>query len=102
MNPIKATIIQAILTLAYGCGGASTVHVTWVPPVEREDGTMIQLSEIMSYNVRHKHPSGQSIYETNKMSAQIPILPGLNEYSVQTVDTEGRESEWSKPIVFLR
>lgn len=105
-----------VLILAFplvGCSGgdgsarASVAALSWVAPSEREDGSVLSLSEIAGYRIYYGVESGnyQGQIDVNDGSAVQAQISGisLGKYFVAltTVDTEGRESSFSTEVVVV-
>jgi len=89
-----------------GVNGISTsMHVSWVAPAERDDGTGLSLSEIAGYRIYYGTTQGdyQNHININDGSAAHVTLDNLDSgvyYVVlTTIDTEGLESTFSSEIV---
>ncbi|PCI06685.1 MAG: hypothetical protein COB77_06260 [Gammaproteobacteria bacterium] len=85
---------------------SSTVNITltWTAPVEREDNSTLTLSEIAGYKVYYGSMQGQydnsiNINDGNTESYTFTDFPADTYYFViTTVDTEGRESQYSTEV----
>jgi hypothetical protein len=79
--------------------------MSWVAPAEREDGTPLALSEISGYRIYYGTKSGVyqgQIYidDGSATQKQLSGIPSGAYYAVvTTIDTEGRESQYSSEIV---
>ena len=87
-----------------GSTAAGEITLSWVAPVEREDGTPISMAEIAGYRV-HIGPSQGNytnqidINDSNTMQATLSNLPAGVYYIVVTAfDTDGRESAFSQEV----
>lgn len=85
-------------------GGGNTL-IKWVAPSEREDKTGLSLSQIAGYRIYYGVESG--VY-TEQVGINDPsateyavediLMPSIKYFVVMTtIDTEGRESNWSRP-----
>ena len=80
------------------------VSVSWVAPVEREDGSVISMAEIVGYRVYCGDTSGDYAYQVDIAdSATMDIaLDGLAAgtyyFVVTVVDINGRESGFSPEV----
>ena len=105
-------IFAAVQLAACSSGGdtgsaASQALMTWVAPSEREDGTPISMTEIAGYRVYYSDAQGsyQSQFEINDpydvdvSSVDLKLASGTHYVVVTTVDTNGRESAFSKEVV---
>lgn len=83
---------------------ASSLSLSWVAPVEREDNTPISLTEISGYRIYYGISKGQysSSVDINDGSATsytfMNLTGGSYYFVVTTYDTEGRESLYSAEI----
>lgn len=80
-----------------------TVTVSWTAPQTRADGTPMVLSEIGGYRVYYGTQTGIYTDEVDiddGTAEQVTVETGSGDYFfvVTTVDTEGRESEFSQEI----
>ena len=93
-------------TLSGGVGGATTqgVALSWVAPVEREDGTPISMAEIGGYRVYYgtsqgKYTKNVDIADRTTMQATLSNLTTGTYYIVMTTyDVDGRESVFSQVV----
>jgi hypothetical protein len=87
-----------------GGGSGTTSGLSWVAPTEREDGTALPLSAIAGYRIYYGLGSGVYNYQidVNDPTAtqdQLPSLfPGKYFIVMTTIDTDGRESEFSQEV----
>ena len=88
-----------LLLLFSGSVFADTATITFTPPTEREDGTLLPANEIGGYNV----------FVNGVINETSPLLPtatgftldlpsGAHTVTVTTMDTDGRESLFSIPV----
>ena len=83
------------------------INLSWAAPAEREDNSTISLSEIAGYQVFYGKAQGQytSNVTINDSTATGYTLANLSTgtyYLVMTtLDTEGRESQFSSEIVIV-
>lgn len=77
----------------------ASASVSWVPPMEREDGAKLNSTEICCYRV-YSRLTGETKYkllaEVTKLGVQIELESGEYELVVTTVDTGGIESKFSE------
>ena len=79
--------------------------LSWAAPAEREDNSSILLSEISGYQVFYGTVQGQytssvTINDATATSYTLTNLPTGTYYLVMTtLDTEGRESQFSPEVV---
>lgn len=80
-------------------------RLSWAAPAEREDNSSILLSEISGYQVFYGTVQGQytssvTINDATATSYTLTNLPTGTYYLVMTtLDTEGRESQFSPEVV---
>ena len=83
---------------------AQNINISWVPPVEREDGTPITMAEIAGYRVYYgtsqgKYTNNVDIADRTTMQATLSNLTTGTYYIVMTTyDMDGRESVFSKVV----
>lgn len=84
---------------------ASTGNVTlrWVAPSTRSNGTSLSLSQISGYRIRYGTAPGS--YTRSAMNSDGDtahtvrgLAPGTYYFVVNTVDTSGRESGYTRPV----
>lgn len=82
---------------------AGAVTLSWQPPTERCNGDAMPAEEIAAYIIRW----GNNIYMTSMLKVDghlteytvYDLTPNTTYYfSIQTVDTEGRHSSFSKTV----
>ena len=107
---MKKFLLLLLLLVSFNVN-ALTVNLSWVPPVEREDNTPITEAEIAGYNVYYTDTvSGDYINSVfvagGSTRSHVLQMSGAIQYFivVTTVDTEGRESQYSQEVskVFSR
>lgn len=82
------------------------INLSWVAPAEREDNSSISLSEIAGYQVFYGSSQGQYsnsviINDGTAVGYTFTDLPSGTYYIVvTTIDTEGRESQFS-PVLTI-
>jgi fibronectin type 3 domain-containing protein len=85
--------------------GNGLITVSWIAPVEREDGTPISMSEIAGYRVYYGKSQGDytrqvDIKKSSVMSATLSnLVAGIYYLVVTTIDDAGRESAFSQEII---
>ncbi len=85
--------------------GIKEVALSWVAPVEREDGTPISMSEIAGYRVYFGTSAGNytnkvDIADSNTMQVILSSLAADTYYIVVTTyDMDGRESAYSTEVL---
>lgn len=90
-----------------GSGDGSSIEfagIKWVAPSERDDGSVLSLSEIAGYRVYYGEVSGVYtdlvvIDDSAAIQAKLGAIPS-GEYFVvvTTIDTDGRESVYSAEV----
>ena len=86
-------------------GPPQNVTLSWIAPVEREDGTPISMSEIAGYRIYYGETKGDyshkvDVNDSDTMQHILKDLPAGTYYIVVTAfDMEGRESIFSETIV---
>ena len=81
------------------------ISLTWTAPSEREDNSAISLSEIAGYHVfvgttKGNYPNSITINDGTATGHTFTNLPtGTYYFVVTTIDTEGRESQFSSEVV---
>jgi len=84
---------------------AISTILNWTAPVARSDQSPLSLAEIGGYRVYYgtvedDYPYRIDVNDGTAVEVVINDLPtGTYYFVVTTCDTEGRESEYSKPIV---
>ena len=85
--------------------GTQTLALSWVAPVEREDGTPITMAEIAGYRVYFGLNEGVytnevDVHGSDTMQVTLDRLPAGTYYIVvTTIDMDGRESSFSTSLV---
>ena len=83
---------------------AQYINLSWVPPVEREDGTPITMAEIAGYRIYYGTVQGNytnnvDIADSSTMQATLSNLTTGTYYIVMTTyDVDGRESVFSQVV----
>jgi hypothetical protein len=99
------TASSGIETTSNGTNTTGEVNVSWVAPVQREDGAAISMSEIASYQVYYGRSEGLytrqvAVNYSSAMNVTLGNLePGAWHIAVTAVDTAGRESAYSQEVV---
>jgi len=79
----------------------SNINLSWVAPSEREDNSSISLSEIAGYTIRYgtmmgQYPNKITINDGTATDYTLPnFITGTYYFVLTTIDTEGRESQYS-------
>ena len=85
-------------------GTAGDINLSWVAPVEREDGTPIMMSEIGGYRIYYgttpgSYPDHVDVTDGSTMTATlIGLASGTYYIVVTTYDVNGRESAHSSMV----
>ena len=81
------------------------IYLSWVAPAEREDNAPIALSEIAGYRVyfgtaQGQYPNGITIDDGSAEGHTFQdFTTGTYYFVITTIDTEGRESEFSAEVI---
>ena len=81
------------------------IKLSWAAPAEREDNSSISLAEIAGYQVFYgqaqgQYPSSITINDGTAVGYTFTDFPaGTYYFVVTTVDSEGRESQFSSEVV---
>ena len=81
------------------------IKLSWAAPAEREDNSSISLTEIAGYQVFYGQAQGQypnniTINDGTAVGYTFTDFPaGTYYFVVTTLDTEGRESQYSSEVV---
>ncbi len=96
------------LTLLGACGGGTgTLAINWIAPTQREDGTPLKLSEIVTYNLYYGNSPGDYQYKVDNSkvtvnSVYVPNFPvGTYYFVVTSVTTDCLESRYSEEIEII-
>ena len=92
-----------------GCISDTPADITlsWVAPAEREDNSALSLSAIAGYKVYYGTTQGQysdnvTINDGTAVGYTVTGLPaGTYYFVVTTIDTEGRESQYSSVVTII-
>lgn len=87
-------LIFVLLFLASSCALGDTVNGSFNAPTEREDGTPLAIDEIAEHRLYIDDVLNQSIANTDT-SFTVNLEPGVYDFKMTTVDTDGRESKFS-------
>ena len=105
LKPLSALSFTLLLVACSGGGGGGgSAPLSWIPPSERSDGTGLALSEIAGYRVYYGTVKGSytdSILVENGSAdeTELSTIPGGKYFAVvTTIDTDGRESIYSKEV----
>jgi len=99
---------HAITITIYGVDETSNtpsdINVTWTAPAEREDNNPLSLSEIAGYKIYYGTTQGQytsdiTINDSTAISYTFTDLtPDTRYFVLTTLDTDGRESQYSTEV----
>lgn len=82
----------------------STDYLSWSAPMEREDGTCIELTELGGFRVYYGTVEGYYTglididYITGTQIGSVPAVPGKYYFVITTYDTDGLESTYSMAV----
>ena len=102
MHIVKITISGADENSAL-----ADIHLSWVAPAEREDNSAISLSEIAGYKISYgmsqgQYPNNVIINDGTAVGYTFTDFPaGTYYFVVTTLDTEGRESQYSTEVKII-
>ena len=102
------SVLILILPL-FACGGgggsgASSSLLRWEAPSDREDGTPLSPAEIAGYRVYYGtvegiYPNQLTVIDDKLVKGDIANIPSGKYFAVvTTVDSEGRESNFSEMV----
>ena len=83
------------------------ITLSWVAPAEREDNSALSLSAIAGYKVYYgttqgQYPNSATINDGTAAGYTFTGLPaGTYHFVVTTIDTEGRESQYSSVVTII-
>ena len=83
----------------------ANIDLSWVAPVEREDNGPIALSEIAGYKIYYgstqgQYPNNITINDGSAVGYTFQnFTAGTYYFVITTIDTEGRESEFSAEVI---
>lgn len=86
-------------------GSLKNITLSWIAPVEREDGSPISMSEIAGYRVYFSETEGDysndvTVNDSSTMQVTLKDLPeGTYYIVVTTYDMYGRESGFSETVI---
>jgi len=101
--------ILLVLFQLVSCGSGTGTSdqfpsLSWIAPSEREDGTPIALSEIAGYRIYYGTSNGEYPFRlditdsTAERTGLDSLFPGDYVFVITTLDTDGRESAFSKEV----
>ena len=109
VNSVDGTAHTVAITIL-GTDESNTpadITLSWVAPAEREDNSALSLSAIAGYKVYYGTTQGQysnsvAINDGTAVAYTFTGLPaGTYYFVVTTLDTEGRESQYSTEVVII-
>lgn len=83
---------------------ASQKQLTWDPPMKREDGSSLYPGEIQGYRIhvgvdKANNAKSLGLAKVSENSVIVNgMLPGVYEFAVSAVDTDGLESRRSESV----
>lgn len=83
---------------------AETASLRWAAPATRADGSKLYVGEISGYRIYYKlrhEDNFETISVSGSDATEYPLKqfePGIYEFAVSTLDTEGLESQRSQVI----
>ena len=95
----------AIFLLLVSMEALAGLNLSWVPPIEREDGTLLQEGEICCYRIYWGTTSGdyQNMIEVdgavNSYNNITEFTPEIIYLVITTIDSDGRESMYSNEVI---
>jgi len=103
VSSVDGTTHTVIITIAGAneANNTTTVSLSWVAPIMREDNKPISLADIDGYNIYYGTASGQypnkvTIIDGTATGYTFTNFPsGTHYFVVTTVDTDWRESQYS-------
>ena len=93
---MKKLLLLALIPMMVS---AEIVDITFVPPTEREDGTLLPASEITGYHVYDGSVEIVGTFTGNSVAVDLPY--GRRDITMTTEDVNGRLSIYSDPFVFV-
>jgi VCBS repeat-containing protein len=109
INSVDGTAHTVVITIlgADENNASADITLSWTAPAEREDNTAISLSEIAGYKIYFGTTQGQysnnvTINDGTAVGYTVTGLPaGTHYFVVTTIDTEGRESQYSSVVTII-
>ena len=105
INFLRALTVLAVVVPLSACelddgSNVGTVTVAWTPPDQRVNGDGLSPADIGGYRVYYgkvpgDYPNRVSITDGTAQEGTVTALHGLYFYVMTTLDTLGRESEFS-------
>jgi hypothetical protein len=88
-----------------GIAATGSMDLSWTAPVARADGTPLSLADINGYRIYYGESEGDytesvEITDGTAQSATVTDIPAGSYHVVMTTyDIDGRESDYSPPVV---
>ena len=104
VSSVDGTSHTVVMTIN-GVDEPNTIILSWVAPAEREDNSALSLSDIAGYKIYYGTTQSQysdnvTINDSTATGYTFTSLPAGTYYIVvTTIDTEGRESQYSPEVV---
>ena len=113
-NLLVLAVVLPLIACSGGDGGldadldtpaTNALGLTWAAPSERENGSVLSLSEIASFRIYYGTEAGYyekqiDIDDSSAVQGDVPSIPAGTYYVVvTTIDTDGRESMYSSEVV---
>ncbi len=105
VRSIDGTAHTVVITIIGVDDILANVSLSWTAPAEREDNTALSLSEIASYKIYYGSAQGQytNSVAINDSTATGHIFTNFSSgtyyFVITTIDTDGRESQYSTEVV---
>jgi len=107
INSIDGTAHTVTIVISGANENNITTNITlsWVAPVVREDNSALSLSAIAGYNIYYGTTQGQYTNSTNINDGSATsysfnnFFPATYFFVITTIDTDGRESQYSGEII---
>jgi hypothetical protein len=92
---MKMLFAFIILSIATFTASADTFKLSWTPPTHRADDTLLLPEEIAGYKFMLNDVIQEPMLTDGKNTVTVDVLPGEQCAQLATVDTGGRESDWT-------
>ena len=105
VSSIDGTTHTVVITITGTDDTLANVSLSWVAPAEREDNTALSLSEIARYKIYYSLTQGQytNSLVINDFTATghtfTNFSSGTYYFVITTIDTDGRESQYSPEVI---
>ena len=100
IHTIEITIIGVDENVA-----TANITLSWIPPAEREDNSSLSLSAIAGYKIYYgttpgQYPNSTTVNDGSATGYTLNNLSSATYYLVvTTIDTSGRESQYSSEVI---